>query len=566
MKLFSTLPLLFFLSFTLSGVTNAQTQTADPDNAELYEFGSTITSEFLKSHMSALVHDSLRGRDTGTDGLKKAARYLSQYYQDLAVEPAGDEGSYYQFFNLNSTVTDSLVYNTYRIENGERVPVHQSVEKDGVRSDYIRMFGGSVPIEAEIVFAGFGVNDTERGVRHLEGDSLRGKWVMVFEEIPHVVNGDTLIDTRFDARSRLGTLLRNYGARGVLLISDMNENEFAELAETSAGMVSQPSNLRLSYRDQGASPQGFPFGYKQISPDLAAELLNVDGFEGLETLRMNLIENIREFRAEATGYSLEYTPYSGDKTIQTKNVIAFHEGGHPELKEEVVVLMAHYDHIGVGTPNDAGDGIYNGADDNGSGTTALMGIARALNQAAENGYRPDRSVLFLHVSAEEVGLLGSRYYSDHPVVPIEQTVAALNADMIGRSDTEHAATGDTDYVYLIGGEIISSQLDSLIADANSEEINLRLDRRYNDLTDSNQFYRRSDHWNFGRLGVPFAFYFTGVHEDYHQPSDHIEKIDFDKFPRVVRLIYNSTINIANFDGSPEVDNQQFIEITGVETR
>ncbi|NBB76611.1 MAG: hypothetical protein GVY02_04455, partial [Bacteroidetes bacterium] len=278
MKFFPVLPLFFALLLSLSGVTNAQTQTIDTYNAKLYEFGSIITADFLKSHMSALAHDSLRGRDTGTEGLKKAARYLSNYYQNLGVAPAGDEGSYYQFFDLNSTVTDSLVYKTYRNDDGEQVLINHSAEKEGVRSDYIRMFGGSVPIEADIVFAGFGVNDTERGVRHLEGDSLRGKWVMVFEEIPHVVNGDTLIDTRFDARSRLGTLLRNYGARGVLLISDMNENEFTELAETSAGMVSHPSNLRLSYREQGASPQGFPFGYTQISPVLAAELLDVDGF------------------------------------------------------------------------------------------------------------------------------------------------------------------------------------------------------------------------------------------------------------------------------------------------
>jgi len=138
--------------------------------------------------------------------------------------------------------------------------------------------------------------------------------------------------------------------------------------------------------------------------------------------------------------------------------------------------------------------------------------------------------------------------------------------MIGRSDPENIQKGDTDYVYLIGGEIISSELDSLVQSANSLSVNMRLDRKYNDLQDSNQFYRRSDHWNFGRFGVPFVFFFTGVHEDYHRPSDTIDKINFDKLSRVSQLIYTSTIKVANYDGRPDVDNQEFIEITRLQAR
>ena len=158
-------------------------------------------------------------------------------------------------------------------------------------------------------------------------------------------------------------------------------------------------------------------------------------------------------------------------------------------------------------------------------------------------------------------MLGSRYYSDHPVIPIENTVANFNADMVGRSDPGNIEKGDTDYVYLIGGEIISSGLDSLVQAGNRKSVNMRLDRRYNDLQDPNQFYRRSDHWNFGRLEVPFVFFFTGVHEDYHRPSDHYEEIDFEKLSRVAKLIYTSSVEVANFEGRPVVDNQQFIEIT-----
>jgi len=195
-----------------------------------------------------------------------------------------------------------------------------------------------------------------------------------------------------------------------------------------------------------------------------------------------------------------------------------------------------------------------------------MAIANALNEAKNQGYQTKRSVLFLHVSGEENGLLGSRYYSDHPVIPIENTVTNFNADMIGRSDPENIQKGDTDYVYLIGGEIISSELDSLVQSANNISVNMRLDRKYNDLQDSNQFYRRSDHWNFGRFGVPFVFFFTGVHEDYHRPSDTIDKINFEKLSRVSQLIYTSTIKVANYDGRPTVDNQEFIEITRLQSR
>lgn len=138
--------------------------------------------------------------------------------------------------------------------------------------------------------------------------------------------------------------------------------------------------------------------------------------------------------------------------------------------------------------------------------------------------------------------------------------------MISRSDPEHVKEGITDYVYLIGGEIISSQLDSLVQDANQHEINMTLDRKYNDLNDPNQFYRRSDHWNFGRLRVPFVFFFTGVHEDYHAPNDEIDGVDFDKYPRVARLIYKSAVNVANYEGRPEVDNEMFIDITSEQAR
>ncbi|MDZ7717548.1 MAG: M20/M25/M40 family metallo-hydrolase [Balneolaceae bacterium] len=483
-----------------------------------------------------------------------------------SLQPKGEDGTYFQPFELNATVTDSLVYNTYRADSGDTLFVNQSVEVKNSNTEFVRGIGGAGPIEGDIVFGGFGVDDSLNGVRNLDGDAIANNWVLIFEQIPYVVDDDTLVSTNYTGRDRLITLIRDYGARGILLIPDQTENEFNEMAAMNSQTISVPENLELAYRGGGRGSYTPPYAYTFISPEFAAEILNVDNEQGLEELRQNTVENLQNFRSEKTSYYLEYTPYEGQKTIETNNVLAYFEGADPELKDEVVVVMGHYDHVGLGSPNEEGDYIYNGADDNGSGTAGLMAIANTFQEAAQDGYKPKRSILFLHVSAEESGLLGSRYYSDHPVIPIEQTVAALNTDMISRSDPEHIEDGNTDYVYLIGGEIISSQLDSLVQDANQKSVNMTLDRGYNDLNDPNQFYRRSDHWNFGRLRVPFVFFFTGVHEDYHQPSDHIEDVDFEKFPRVVQLIYNSAVNIANFEGRPQVDNEEFIEITSEQSR
>ncbi len=550
---------LIFFFFT--GCAATETITYSTSTEDLLHFSEQIETDFLQQHLEVIAHDSLKGRDTGMRGQKIAAEYIAGFYQELGFTPKGDNGTYFQHFDLNATVTDSLVYRTYQITETDTVLVNHTVESPESHGEYYRLFGGSVPISGEIVFGGFGVNDAARGVHHLEGDDLESSWVMIFEDIPYVVDGDTLISPQINGNLRLGTILRNYNANGILLISDHPQEEFEELASVNAKLVSNPTDMSLAYLNNGLRSSQLPVGVKHISPSMAATLLGLENPEEIYSKRDSLIANIRDFRATRISAMLEYTPYNGRSTIETENVLAYLEGADPDLKDEVLVLMAHYDHIGIGPPDETGDMIYNGADDNGSGTVGLMAIADAFNRAYQQGYKPKRSILFLHVSAEEIGLLGSRYYSDHPVIPIENTVASFNADMIGRSDPESIERGETDYVYLIGGEIISSGLDSLVVAANKKSVSMTLDRRYNDLNDPNQFYRRSDHWNFGRLSVPFVFFFTGVHDDYHQPSDTVDKIEFDKYTRIVQLIYSSAIKVANYDGRPEVDNQEFIDIT-----
>lgn len=550
-----------FAALLLTGCAGTDSLTETTSTENLLPFAELITPDFLRQHLEVIAHDSLEGRGTGERGQKIAAEYIANFYDNLGMQPKGDNGSYFQHFKLNTGLTDSLVYQTYRIEGTDTISVDRSVESGASTGEYVRIFGGSVPLSGSVVFAGFGVEDPEHEVSHLDGTSLEGNWVLIFEDMPAIANGDTLFNPELTNNDRMSRILGPKNADGILVITGYDRQDFDEMARAYSNIMSTPTSMTLDYLDDNDGPSGFPRGIVQVSPEMSAKLLGFDSIDELDSLRETIISEMKEFEAYETSFHLDYHPYDDSAQIETENVIAYHEGADPDLRDEVLVLMAHYDHVGIGHPDETGDIIYNGADDNGSGTVALMNIAYALQNAKHEGYQPKRSVLFLHVTAEEVGLLGSRYYSDHPVIPIEQTVANFNADMIGRSDDRNIEAGDTDYVYLIGGEIISSELDSLVQQANEQSVGMRLDRFYNDLQDPNQFYRRSDHWNFGRLEVPFVFFFTGVHEDYHQPSDTVDKMEFEKFSRVVRLIYSSTLEVTNYDGRPEVDNEEFIEIT-----
>ncbi|MGD8747753.1 MAG: M28 family peptidase [Balneolaceae bacterium] len=540
-------------------------QMAHPmtDTGALMKYQEDITVDYLRSHLSILAADSMEGRETAMPGQKKAARYLADQYRQMGLKPVGDDGTYFQHFDVNATKMDSVVFTTYALQDGQKMEIDRSVASDHSIGNYIRAYGGSDTLQGQIVFAGFGVDDSARGINHLVGTDLKGKWVMVFGEIPHVVDGDTLIDPAITGRSRFRTILSK-GAAGVLAIPALSSEEFTKSAEESQIGYGKPDNMRLAYRDKGHGSRGFSRGYNLISPEMAARLLGLGSVGDLENYRQDLITDIRDFNPKALNYSLSQVPYSRVVTLDTENVLAFLEGSDPQLKDQVVVMSAHYDHLGIGQPDSTGDRIYNGADDDGSGTIGVLNVAQAFVNAAKKGIRPKRSILFLHVAGEEKGLLGSRYYSDHPVFPVDRTIADLNTDMIGRVDPKHEKEGVENYVYVIGADIISSELDSLIQVANKQAGQVSLSRRYNDLNDPNQFYRRSDHWNFGRLGIPFVFFFTGVHKDYHRPSDEVDKIRFEKMSRIVRTMYASAVLVANTENPPTVDNQAFINATKVD--
>ena len=221
----------------------------------------------------------------------------------------------------------------------------------------------------------------------------------------------------------------------------------------------------------------------------------------------------------------------------SENVLAFIKG--VEIPDEIVVISAHLDHLGI---NEDGQ-INNGADDDGSGTVAIMEMAQAFKQDKNDGYGPKRSILFLHVTAEELGKLGSEYYSLNPIFPLENTVVDLNIDMIGRVDKIHK--NNKNYMYLIGSDRLSKELHYLSEKVNNSYTKIDLDYRYNALDDENHYYSRSDHYNFAKYGVPVIFYFNGEHEDYHRETDTTDKIEYELLEKRTKLIFATAWQIAN---------------------
>jgi len=273
-----------------------------------------------------------------------------------------------------------------------------------------------------------------------------------------------------------------------------------------------------------------------------------DEFEGRETGEIGQKLAAKYLKTFYINHKIA-SPYGGEDYFQSiptshlrpdlnpsENVVAFIKG--KEKPDEIVIISAHYDHLGK--PD--GD-IYYGADDDGSGTVAILEIAEAFQKAVNEGNGPKRSILFLHVTGEEKGLLGSKYYTEFPIFPLDKTVTDLNIDMIGRVDDVH--TNNTNYIYSIGSDKLSEELHILSEEINNKFIHLNLDYTFNDENDPNRFYYRSDHYNFAKNNIPIIFYFNGTHKDYHKITDTPDKINYDLLAKRAKLIFYTAWEIAN---------------------
>jgi Zn-dependent M28 family amino/carboxypeptidase len=278
-----------------------------------------------------------------------------------------------------------------------------------------------------------------------------------------------------------------------------------------------------------------------ISPSVAAQMLTIKTSDFL-SLKKTIGYQKTGFKMKSA--KLLVKAESIETPVQTENVLGYLEG--TDLKDELVVVTAHYDHLGMQEEK-----IFRGADDDGTGVITVMSLAKAFSIAKKDGKGPRRSILFMTFTGEEHGLLGSEYYSDFPVFPLANTVCDLNIDMTGRLDADHAK--DSNYVYVIGSDKLSDELKQVNEQANSSCCGLKLDYKFDAPDDPNKFYYRSDHYNFAKKNIPVIFYFNGVHEDYHQSTDTIDKIVFSKVLKIAQLVFTTTWNLANQSSRLKLD-------------
>ena len=351
---------------------------------------------------------------------------------------------------------------------------------------------------------------------------------------------------------------RKVGAVGIIYIPDFQY--LANWERNRQRIMERGTTVVAKFQTQTSAP----LPSIVVSPEVANSIFLGETQSAVGIFNASYGQSLPAAFALSTAKTMTLSLTSKSEIVPTQNVVAIWEGSDPVLKNEYVAVGAHYDHVGICPPVGT-DNICNGADDDGSGTTAILSMAEALSKAPT---RPKRSVLFVWHCGEEKGLWGSRYFTEYPTVPLEHVVAQLNMDMIGRSKKEGDTnpknkdlTGPND-VYLIGSTMMSTELGELVQSVNKSYLNVGYDTRYDDPSDPNRFFYRSDHYNYARKGIPIIFFFDGVHEDYHQPGDSPDKIDYQKMEKITRTVYMTLWEVANRAARVKVDKPLPSQLTG----
>ena len=520
------------LAVSSTGLLSAARKNAPgPRGADQIDVGR------LRADLSFIASDELEGRDTPSRGLDLAARYLAARLQALGLKPAGDDGSYFQRFGTTRRTVDPA-----------KATLTLGDQSFSFGDDFLASAPGTA--DGALVYVGHGHVVKKKDLDAYGGVDVKGKILVAHAGLPDGV-------TRADLRGESGpetwespaSYAARHGALGVVLVPD-----YATLA-----------GWRTS-RDNAATARGsltvdaFQAGRPAPVPVVTASMPLVSAiFSGESITASDVAKWAQDHKAHAVvaldeKKRLRMELGARVEAVPTQNVVAIYEGGDSALKQEYVALGAHYDHIGVSTTGT--DRINNGADDDGSGTVALLNMAEAL---VRGSVRTKRSWLFVWHAGEEKGLWGSRYFVEHPPVPLDKVVVQLNVDMIGRSrkngeSGNNVLTGPNE-TYVIGSKMMSSALGSLSERVNKDYLDLSFNYKYDEPSDPNRFFFRSDHYNYAKKGVPIIFYFSGVHADYHRASDEIGAIDFGKMERVARTIYATAYALAELPARPAVDRK-----------
>lgn len=509
---------LFTISLIISTCGTSKNKTATTKaTIDPTKYAKTITEADLKTSLYIYAGDDFQGRETGKEGQKMAVNFLKEHYIKDGIPAAKSDGNYFQNVPLViSEIPDVKLTVNGKIFKNIDDYVSVSSAKDGTLNT------------KDIVFAGFGIEDKKYS--NYKNLDVNGKIVVIRSGEPKSLDGKYVISKTKEAskwsnfREEFALkkeIAKSKGAKALLFYYP----EAYTMATNRFGRSSGRMNIANGAEDMF---------YLIINTDLAKALVtDIETNQKSTTVKANISINYK----------------NNSKNISSENVAAIIRGS--KKPNEYIVISAHLDHEGIK------DGkVYNGADDDGSGTVAVLEIAEAFANAKKDGNGPKRSIVFLNVTGEEKGLLGSRYYTDNdPIFPLADTVANLNIDMIGRTDPKRKKK-NRNYLYLIGSDKLSKELHNISEMINSKYMNIDLDYTFNDENDPNRYYYRSDHYNFAKNNVPVIFYFNGTHEDYHQPGDTADKIQYDLLENRTRLVFYTAWELANREARIVVDKTE----------
>jgi hypothetical protein len=498
------------LFVVLVGVLGGNSLQAQDPVAKKY--GDLITPSDLKENLSILASDALEGRETGKRGQKMAAAFIKAHFEELGLTGPVNGNSYYQAVELYTSIPGDIYLKVgqQKFMNFEDVVFYGNGDS-----------GGEVSLP--LVFAGKGRKEDFDQLGSVENKAV----VMLIE------NEENFRDPMSVARERK--------AKMVLLWNNKTE-AFNDLVKQFKGYLGGGA-LSLKKPEANSASSGIFF----ISTATATKALNQTEEKLLKASNEDPKKGALKKVKPTT---LTYKTAMDVKVLKTDNVLGYLEG--TDKKDELVVVTAHYDHIGKRSSGE-GDLINNGADDDGSGTVSVLQLAKAFATAKKEGKGPRRSMLFMLVTGEEKGLLGSDYYTQHPVFPLASTVVDLNIDMVGRRDPQHKDSAP--YVYVIGSDKLSTELHNINEAANKTYTNLLFDYTYNDQNHPDRLYYRSDHWNFAKNNIPIVFYFDGIHEDYHQPTDEVSRIEFDLLAKRAQAVFYTAWEVTNREQRIQADKK-----------
>jgi Zn-dependent M28 family amino/carboxypeptidase len=511
----------------------------------------TITAAQLRDYLTFIASDEMEGRDTPSRGLDTTAKFLAMNLARWGFKPAGDNGSFFQRIELRRDRSDTgqtkVEYNGRALTTG---------------LDFLPA-GGSGTVSGSLVFAGNGWFIKSKEVDAYKDVDPAGKIAVIFgtpNMRPRGISGSEMGKAGEDYMNPI-EYARKKGVVGLIYIPDFQY--LANWQRTRLRIMERGSTVVAKFQ----TPTSAPLPSIVISPEIANALFAGEKQSATGIFNASYGTSVPTSFVMSEQKKVTLSLANNTETVPTQNVVAVWEGSDPLLKSEYVALGAHYDHVGSGCPPVGNDTICNGADDDGSGTTALLGMAEALSKSPT---RPKRSVLFVWHCGEEKGLWGSRYFTEFPTVPLDKIVAQVNIDMIGRSKKEgdtnsrNAELTGPDAIYLIGSTMMSTELGELVNEVNKSYLNLAFDTKYDAPGEPNRFFFRSDHYNYARKGIPIIFFFDGTHEDYHRPGDTADKIDYQKMEKVTRTIYMTVWEIANRPARLKVDKPLPTQLGGSE--